>query len=262
VIFTPIVSASAPAGLNVTSQQFKALFSNGTLPLSMFTGNSADTAKVFATGRNDGSGTRTTYMAESGLGITSLVQQYLVTATSGSTITAIRRVPAANGTNASTIWGQDVDGNGGYNSGATLRGDLARTSASTSVLDVDDSDIYGTPQNVVMLSFVGAPDAQKALTAAVPAKVAGWNGSTLTSLSNPIATAMNAADQAKIREGAYSAWGYENLYYSGSLSLDEGTFYSNLKTSIASRLAANPVEGIVLSTMHVSRPDDGAPITP
>ena len=72
---------------------------------------------------------------------------------------------------------------------------------------------------------------------------------------------MNATDRAKVTEGQYSMWGFENLYYTGSLSTDENTFYTQVKTGITSRLTANPIEGLPLTSMHVSRPDDGAPPT-
>ncbi len=264
VVFTPIVNAGSPSNFtSMTSQQFKYLFSNGFVPLHFFTGAAADVKNVYATGRNDGSGTRTTYMAESGLGITTLVNQYLVTAKTGTSLTTVRRVPAGDGTNASTVWsGQDVDGNGGYNSGGTLRTDLARTSASVTVLESDNSLLEGPGADILLASFLSISDARTAATSATPAKIIGWNGVTLSSVSAPlIANAMDATDRAKVTEGQYSAWSFENLYYSGSLSTDENTFYTNLKTSITARLTANPIEGIPLTSMHVDRPDDGAPIT-
>ena len=265
VVFTPIVNSGAPAAFtNMTSQQFKYLFSNGFVPARFFTGNAADTLNVFAAGRNDGSGTRTTYMAESGLGITSLVNQYIVTGLSGNTVTTLRRVPAGDGTNASTIWaGQDVDGNGGYNTGGTLRGHLNKTSASVTVLESDNTLLEG-PGPILFASFLSISDARTASLAsnAAPARILGWNGSTLSSINDAVlANAMNATDRAKVTEGQYSAWGFQNLYYSGSLSTDENTFYTGLKTSIDARLTANPTEGLPLSSMHVDRPDDGAPIT-
>ena len=266
VVFTPIVNSGAPAGFtSMTSQQFKYLFSNGFVPLRFFTGSAADTKNVYAAGRNDGSGTRTTYMAESGLGITSLVNQYIVTATSGNTVTTLRRVPAADGTNASTIWaGQDVDGNGGYNSGGTLRGHLNKTSAAVSVLESDNTQLEGPGADILIASFLSISDARTAslATNAAPARILGWNGVTLSTINAAvIGNAMDATDRAKVTEGQYSAWSFENLYYSGSLNTDENTFYTGLKTSIDARLAANPTEGLPLSSMHVDRPDDGAPIT-
>jgi hypothetical protein len=261
VLFTPVSNNGTPANwTNVTQQQFKSLFKLGSLPLSVFTGDANDNGKfVYATGRNDGSGTRTVYMAESGLGITTLVNQFVATATTSTTITTLRRVPAANGTNASILWGQDVDGNGGYNSGSALRGDLGKTSTATTVLDADNSDLSGGPANILFMTFLSTADAVPARVAG--AKILGWNGTLLSSLNS--GTTLSATDKAKITEGAYTAWSYENLYYNGSLGTDQTTVYNAIKTGIPARLIASGyVEGIPLTQMNVSRPSDGAPVAP
>ena len=267
IIFTPMVSAGTSANFtNLSSQQYKALFSNGSQPLSLFTGVSTDTTQVLASGRNDGSGTRTTALAESGLGITTLVNQFKSVTSTSANISVMKRIAAGDGTFASTVWGQDLDGNGGYQSGGTLRADFAKTTTSVTVFDADGTtDLLGGAQAINLVTFIGAADAQKVAnpTVATPARIIAWNGVSLPSIANtPVSTAMNATDRAKIQYGIYSAWGLENLYYSGTLSTDENTFYTTLKTSIDSRLVANPIEGIRIVDMHVTRPDDGAPIAP
>jgi hypothetical protein len=103
-LFTMLANEGAPAGLtNVTFQQFKALFSQGSLPLSVFTGDAADTDLVYATGRNDGSGTRTAYMAESQLGITTLTSQFVATTSAGNAISVIQKVPAGRTSTATVV---------------------------------------------------------------------------------------------------------------------------------------------------------------
>ncbi len=184
VTFTMIANEGAPANLNtVTAQQFKALFTQGFQPLSLFSGDPADTRLVFATGRNDGSGTRTTYLAETGYGVANVVNQYIATVSDASAITTIRRVPAGDGANASTLWGNDVAGNGGYASGSSLRTDMGKTSASTRVLDSDNSELLPAGSNIVLLTWLSTGDALSAATAG--AKVLGYNGVQIT----PIATA-------------------------------------------------------------------------
>ncbi len=258
--FTMVVNEGTPSTFsNVSNQQFKALFSSGFQPLSMFTADNADSGTfVFATGRNDGSGTRTTYMAESGLGITALVNQYLATASTSTALTTIRLVPAANGTNASTVWGQDVDGNGGYNSGSALRTDMGKTSSAVTVLDAQNNDILGGPAQVYLATFLSISDARTAVIAG--ARIIGYNGSSLDSLNT--SSTLSSTDKAKITEGQYSAWGFENLYYAGSLSTDENTVYTAVKSAINTSFAPSYLTGIPLSEMNVSRPDDGAPIAP
>jgi hypothetical protein len=262
VTFTMIANEGAPAGLtNVTAKQFQALFGNGYLPLSVFTGVEADNGTyVFATGRNDGSGTRTTYLAETGYGITKTVQQYVAGVTTGSTISQIHRVPqggysiaiaGSGSTNRSTIWGQDVDGNGGYNSGGSLRTDMGKTSASTTVLDADGSELLSGSQ-IHLITFLSTADALAAFNAG--AKYLSYNGVGIT----PIASGLSPADKAKVTEGQYTAWGYEYFYRRGDItSGDKEVVYTGIKNNLI--LGAT---GIPVADMHVGRTVDGGPVAP
>jgi hypothetical protein len=224
---------------------------------------------VYATGRNDGSGTRTAYMAESQLGISTLVSQFVATSPGSGTagaVSVIQKVPAGgatiNGTldptSASTLWGQDLDGNGGYFSGSALRDVLGRTTASTLVLDADGSTLQAASQ-IHLVSWISTADAVPARQAG--AKILGWNGSILDSLNT--GTTVSATDLAKITEGQYTAWTFQNLYYVGTLTPDEDAVYTAIKTGIpASLVAAGYVPGVPATIMHVSRGDDGAPVAP
>lgn len=267
-LFTMLANEGAPAGLtNVTFQQFKALFAQGTLPLSVFTGDAADTNPVYATGRNDGSGTRTAYMAESQLGITTLVSQFVATTSAGNDITVLQKVPAGgatiNGvfdsTSASTLWSQDLDGNGGYFSGSVLRTEMGRATTNTQVLDADGVTELYPAGPLHLITWITAADAVPARVAG--GKILGWNGSILSSLNTGLV--LDSTDLAKVTEGQYSAWTFQNLYHNGSLSADENTVYTAIKTGIpASLIAAGYVPGIPSTSMNVSRPNDGAPIAP
>ena len=268
VVFTMIANEGAPAGLsNITNKQFQALFSSGYMPLSVFSGDPADSGSyVFATGRNDGSGTRTTYMAETGLGITTGVQQYTRGAISGNTITQIHRVPAGGfsasipgsaAANASTVWGKDIAGNGGYSSGSALRDDMGRTSAATQVLDADGSVLLAAGDAPIhLVTWLSLGDAVPAKTAG--AKILGYNGVTLDSIAAG-ASVMNATDKAKVTQGAYTAWSYQQLYRRASLTGDAVTAYNVLKAAIPANLGAT---GIPIADMAVSRAVDGGPVAP
>lgn len=268
VVFSMIANESAPANLtNISSKQFQALFAAGYLPTKVLTGVNTDTGYVFATGRNDGSGTRTTYMAETGLGITTPVQQYVRGATSGDTITQIHRVPAgglsgsipgSSAANASTVWGQDLAGNGGYSSGSSLRDDMGRTSANCQVLDADGSELLAAgSEPVTIVSFLSLGDVPAAVTAG--AKVLAYNGVKLDSIATP-GGVLNATDKAKITEGSYTAWGYQQLYRRGDLAAgDAVTVYDGLKAAIPSNLST---AGIPMTDMHVGRTVDGGPVAP
>ncbi len=278
-LFTMITNNGAPASwTNVGYQAYKGLLSAGSYPLSLFTGDPADTKNVYATGRNDGSGTRTIYMAESGRGITTLVNQFVRLTNSGTNITSIQRVPAGGvndsdpitpgiqpytgqlATNASTVWSQDSAGNGGYFSGSTLRGDMSRSSTGVTVRDSSYTALLETG-DILLLTFLTAPDARTAATTAPGGKILGWNGSRLDSLGDSLATELSLADRNKVTTGQYTAWSTQNLYYNGSLSTDEDTVYTAIKGGIDSTIiSAGYFTGIPIGDMACVRDDDGAPV--
>ena len=266
ILFTMIGNNGWPSSVtSITAQQFRALLAGGFQPLSMFTGNAADTDYVFATGRNDGSGTRTTYLAESGYGITKVVNQYVANVSTSTALTQIQLVPAGGvnspvlpgqtASNASTVWGQNVAGNGGYNSGSALRGDLAKTSTAVTVLDALGADAFGGPVNLYLVSWLSLSDAATARTGG--AKILGYNGVILSDYAT--SGTVSATDKAKITNGAYTAWGYENMYmrndgYSG----DKKAVYDALKGNLV--LSGNA--GIALGDMQVFRSVDGGTVAP
>lgn len=116
---------------NMTPQAYRAIYGAGVGVKSLFTGLDADKDKyVYGVGRDSGSGTRATAMAETGYGIFKAVQQYTPTV-SGGAITALTAVadPA------------------GYSSGGTLASDLANTS--------NEND----PNVGIVVGYVGIADA-------------------------------------------------------------------------------------------------------
>jgi hypothetical protein len=275
VTFAMIANEGAPANLeNVTIQQCRALWTNGIQPLSLFTGNSSDTNLVFATGRNDGSGTRAAYLTEWTYGVANLVNQY--TAVNGglsgnTTITKLTRVPAngiGNGTfstnrtsDASTLWGNTAVGNGGYSSSSGLRSLMQATSANVTIYNGEDQAPDMESQNILLLTWLSTADSLNA--AAGGAKILGYNGVKIT----PIATSgsyqssgFSEADFKKIATGAYSAWSYQHLYYHGSLNANEQTWYNAMKDTYLPTGLQTTANGVRLGDVTVSRPDDGFPI--
>lgn len=126
---------------NVTSSQFRALYTGiGEAPLSLFTGVVSDPEiTVYATGRNNESGTRITVAAETGSGVFATLAQF-------------------DGTgDPATLAFQ---GNGGYSSG----GNVATLLAST------------LPAGKALIGYVGTSDATTAATNG--AQYLSYNGST------------------------------------------------------------------------------------
>ncbi len=260
VTFTPLANESAPAGLNnLTSQQARALFTAGLQPLSIFTGVSGEVDEdnynyVVAIGRSDSSGTRTTFLAEIGYGITNLVQQYIATENSGTDQVTDVRLTWANGPYSSTVWGYDLEGNGGYESGGDLRAAFGRKTDSVTLTSADGTQTFPIGK-AYLVTFLSTGDARSAMSGG--AKQLAFNGVKIDASNLPL----SAADQAKVVNGSYTAWGYEHLYYNGSLSTDEGSVYQAIKDSIPSYISTSG-NGIPFDSMAVSRADDGGTVAP
>jgi hypothetical protein len=282
VVFTMVGSEGTPL-TNITAQQFRALFSAGFQPLSLFTGNAADNplgdepgvnaAWIFATGRNDGSGTRTTYLAETGYGVTNPVKQYTVLTSASGAISSIQLVPAGGVNdsdpvtvgnqpypgqstgNASTVWGQDLAGNGGYSSGSTLRTDLGLTGNSVTVRDETYADAFGEPQKLTLVSWLSLSDAVTARNNG--AVFLAYNGVKLNDIATS-GSSMSAADLAKVTNGAYTAWSYQHMYRRNDLTAgDVVTVYNAIRNNLVLGSA-----GIPIAQMNVGRESDGGTVAP
>lgn len=314
VVFTMIASkswaddkiAGAYGGrlpTSISAQQFRTLARDGSAPISLFTGNVTDngvggnvtntTPKVYLTGRNDGSGTRTAYLAETGFGISKPVIQYVVhDRTIAGVIDKIVKVPKGGGFNfqnsamsdyASTIWGNNIAGNGGYSTGGDIRSDLAKTSASAAVWEFVDGLLDGEPDGVIaadedeqaiaptklyLLSWLTYGDARTArgtaLANARTAEILGYNGVILSGLAgdNPGQT-INAADKALVSSGQYSAWSFQQLYFTGANNNTNNNWkvFQELKTRLNNPSVIGSA-GLALSEMRVNRASDGGTIVP
>jgi hypothetical protein len=274
VTFCMIANEGAPADLtNVTVQQARALWANGIQPLSLFTGDPTDTSLVFATGRNDGSGTRAAYLTEWTYGVANLVTQYIATKTGAGngTITAITRVPAnglGNGTtetsgasNASTLWGNTAVGNGGYSSSSALRSVMGFTSANVTVYDGVNQAPEMVGANIHLITWLSSADSKNAADAG--GKILSYNGvgiTPITAAGSYLSSGFNEADFKKIATGAYSAWSYQHLYYHGSLSADEQSWYNAMITTWIPAGLQTTSNGVRYTDVTVTRPDDGFPI--
>ena len=254
IVFTMMTNEESGTTItNVTSQQYRALLAQGYQPLSLFTGNPAHTTNVFAIGRNDASGTRTTALAEIGHGITNPVNQYVTTATSGNAITTLQLTPAGSAF-ASTVWNQDVAGNGGYTSGGAVSTALGLTSGTVNVLDETGAEAFST-DHVNLLTWLGVSDAATAKTNG--GLLCGYNGVSLDLAG--ASNTLSSADIAKIANGSYTAWGYERMFRRPSPSADVVTAYNAIKTSVPALLGTT---GIPISSMAVARTSDGGVVAP
>ena len=249
--FTWVVNNSANSENNkitsITAQQARALFTTGNQPLSLFTGNAADTRRVYVTGRNTGSGTRVTYLAETKYGYSIPVHQFQITATNGA-VTELREWPTA--TLVPSNGGDALVGNGGY-SGADLVAAALSNSSSSGVTIKNGAGVTAdSNQSVIIATCIGLADAASIFTATVPGKVVAYDGVTFASI---------AADQDKIINGSYTMWGYEHLFTKSGLSTDEGTARQAIIDALPSNLGT---AGIDPNVVTVSRGEDGGTVAP
>jgi len=244
VPFVFVANVGAPAGMtNMTDQLHESQWSTGQLPLSMYTGNPADTKLVLNSGRNDGSGTRATILAETQYGPFRAVVQW-----GGPNTTA--NITGSEGTGAVSFL--QLLNNSGYSSNSFVRQNLARTSTNVTV-GTDAAGAGGTAaQNIVIVSYLTLSDAAAITTitggAGVGAKALTYNGV--------------AYSENNVKKGAYTLWGYQQFYGAVDITAAETSFFNTFTAEIPNAL--NPLTtGIKITEMGVTRSGgDGGPITP
>lgn len=250
IAFAPVINKGAEAEItNVTSLQLRRLLSSGTIPESMLTGNTSSNGTVYLTGRNDGSGTRVAFLAETGHGAANAVRQFVINAaTSNSSLdTPVLAPTTANATLypgyvLSTDFAKNaVAGNGGYQSGGTIATWMRLPSSG-------DFNI---------VSWLGTPDAISAYNSGNGARVLSYNGEKLDGVA---AGSFSNADRDKIRLGKYSAWTFENLYTKGNLTGANKAVYDKLLATIPANIGSAGVA--IDSFFKVTRTTDGGVIAP
>ena len=253
VTFKPMASKTFPQGTaaglvddtgsfnvssySMTTQNFRATWSNGSTLLSLYTGNNSDeNSVVWATGRNQDSGTRLTYLSETTFGVNNFVNQYYPTYTSG-TVTAVNQysIQTINGISTQQL------GNSGESSGGTVRGYLQQPFAS---------DLASLGGNGYFVTVLGTSDSLSVNTSAIELP---YNG---TYYSN-----------TAVEEGTYTMWGYEHMFYLPGLSNSgadtNALSFANSVKSHFTGVAESGLShaGLPLGVMNVSRSNDGLTVT-
>jgi hypothetical protein len=173
-----IPSASYNAFTNITTLQAQDILANGFLPLSLFTGNSADAGyDVLLVGRNNDSGTRLDAEAETGYGFGGVEAQFQPNTSSGN------------------ITGTTFVGDNGFSSGGSVAASLNRP-----VSGADDAN--GVPY--VFVGYLGKSDTATATSGSTPGVALTYNG--------------EGNSNTNIQNGAYTFWSYEHLYYRSGFS--------------------------------------------
>ncbi|MBX7208521.1 MAG: hypothetical protein K1X78_09435 [Verrucomicrobiaceae bacterium] len=252
---------------NITDQLHELLFSGGTVDLSVVTGNPADAGNtVYATGRDNGSGTRGTQLAETRYGVARIVAQYRPSTVVAATAT----LPGLNGSIAELrVWpgtAQEAsppantlnhanEGNGGFTSGGSVANALSSTMAATVTLKNGTGTTLGTVpgSSIILVAHLGLGDALTAVNNG--GKELTYNGV--------------AFSTDNVRNGKYTEWGYLHVYNkAGTLSTGANS-QTSVRDAIIAQMGANmqpfgaaAPSGIDVNTMLVSRSEDGGLVGP
>ena len=213
---------SAAALTGVTDSALRVALGGGT-KLALFTGNSADTTRVYVSGRDDNSGTRVNALGNTGFGIFSSVSQLQVN---------------ANGSMTDQGGGTYL-GNYGYSGGGDLATQLGVSldqSVNPNAKDVSPFGDGSSPYSVV--AYAGISDANSAV---------GKGATVLTYNGVPFSI-------AAIKEGQYTFWGNYYIYKKNSgLSTEAGTIYNKLTGATGVKSHADDTVLIKTTSMHATR---------
>lgn len=241
---------------NITTAQAQSLYLSGRLPLSFFTGNANDHHKqVFAIGRDHNAGQRYGQLAEAGLGVNAVVNQWQATT---EDINGVRHITGhvrfpividpVNGESSQFV------GNSGYAQAALLTAVFGARSGSTALPTVLDANAYKVGDSSATagyyIGYATPSDAVNVIPpngSAVPLK---WNGVPYT-VDN-------------IRQGLYTAWVYTRVIRDPDLP--KNSLVYNFSQAVANQVRnvtiASVGGGIKLDTVVVGREAEGGLVAP
>lgn len=234
VPFMFVAGEGSPSGMtNMTDQLHNALWSQGQIDSSFF-GAAAGTT-VLATGRNNGSGTRATILAETGYG-------------AFTTLTQFQAAISGNRTdNTGQLGAITSFDNGGFSSNSGVRDVLTRNPSGMTYL--------GDPVVAVFCSYLTISDALAA-TGYVPAS------NTIVGGEGAIPMTYNGVRYTEdfVKNGAYTLWGYQQLYLANGATTAEQAFDTALRAAIPTNMGT---AGIPIPDMNVTRfGGDGGVVLP
>lgn len=231
-------SAHAHPGMtNMTDQIMNAIYSTSEVPLSFFTGVEADTKRVFACGRNNGSGSRATVLGETQYGFFRAVQQFQNNQTTQH-----------NG--AGEIGRVDFVGNNGNSSNSFLANLMKGLSNAVDLYDSGSE--YESNVSCLLLTYLTESDVL--LATADPDGAGPLQGAKALSYNG----VFYSVD--KVKNGAYTLWGYQWFYQAPSITANETIFRDVFTSTIPANLGS---AAIPIPDMNITRSGgDGGPILP
>jgi hypothetical protein len=236
--------------LNITAETAQALFQNGNVPLSYFTGNPSDSTNgVWLIGRDAAAGARLASQLQAGYGVLNTVRNYQITNYGGSIALAL--------TPSATVLGiNQPSGNGGYASASSQQ------AAATNILPLNvQVDLFGNG-NYNQTPYTGTNYLIQYNGYANSVGITNANGPALYPLAyNGIAPSING-----VISGAYTFWTYEHLYVTqtkaptNALAIAQG-IADYIWSKTTSQLTAAAGQGYLnIKDLNVNRTTDGGPV--
>ena len=223
-------------GNNLTSSQVRIAL-GGVCPQSVFTGNNADTKKIYVSGRTADSGTRANAFAESGYGQFSAPSQIKISAG------GIMLTNSGTGTSVANFRGDY-----GYSSG----GDLAATMGGNTTASADKGTaVNGSVTGFSVIAYLGFNDAAKALGTASSGNITPPFATELTYNGVPWST-------NNVQNGTYTFWGTEHVMTKNSPSSSATAVFNNIVAGIAPTFDGKNV--MKLTDMHATKDSAGSDI--
>lgn len=229
VPFMFLAGEGAPVALNnMTDQLHAALWSTGQLPIATFTGDTGDATTVLATGRNNGSGTRASILAETQYGAFTNVVQF------NATFQGTRTDAFPTG---KLLAASAFAANSGHSSNSGVRDLLTRSSA--------DLTFDGSQVDALFVGYLTISDAVSAISEG--AQEMKYNGV--------------AFSVENVKKGLYTLWSFQQFYKDSDATSFENTFDTAFRAAIPSTLVEP--NAIAITGMSVVRGGgDGGPVSP
>jgi hypothetical protein len=209
--FVPVACNGVPSSFtNLDNRKALLTYEAGGTPLAVFTGNYDDEgAQVFPTGGDPNSGIRLNFLAESGIGLHSGIQQYQPVAGTGGVLASAALYPQQ------TVNGIIFPvGIGGESSGGAVAQNLRLQGGANVDLGFGDG-----PMPTYFLSYLGLNDlVTTALSTSTgsgfsqvnygPAVQLSWNGASISAPASLVDAygVARLSDNSPITEGAYTFW--------------------------------------------------------
>ncbi|MEO7932810.1 MAG: hypothetical protein ABIT76_06605 [Chthoniobacterales bacterium] len=262
-------TAVAPIS-NITANQANQLAQGGG-KLSLFTGNASDAGVgVYLYGRNADSGTRISFLGESGRGITARPSFHLQPTFTpagpgsgkggapGNLVTGLKKWPTESV--LSVVY---TSGQSGYTGGGDLAGALSSPGSTSATMDAATLSGFNPGW---MIGYLGRNDARDACARTFGQNTAkrltfngqqDWNGTSF----NVDGTPVSGYNDTAVREGNYQAWEFEHFFKKATIP--DGGATDTVLDAIAANILAQSAPGgtISLSTMHATRSVEGGPIS-